>query len=283
MYAEVFRDYADRSWTPLPLPAGKKSPPPKGYTGYGHPFPAYGQMQRWAIAQPGANVALPLPDTVIGIDVDAYHDGLSTLRKLIDRLGEPPDGPWSSSGREDGSGIFYFQVQAGLHFVSAIPEGIEIVQRDYRYAVVWPSIHPDTGLRYRWHDTDGIPWPDGLPWLPDSWVRELTSTPNMSGKGFTGSAEEWLSNLPSRRLSGLLARDYNRRVRNLEMKQGSRHPSMVRTVNWLVHCGAEGHNVRAALDDLRETYITALKGERNGEYEFNSALEWAISHFGIAG
>ena len=33
---------------------------------------------------------------------------------------------------------------------------VEICQQSHRYAVVWPSIHPDTGTVYRWYTPDGV-------------------------------------------------------------------------------------------------------------------------------
>jgi hypothetical protein len=43
-------------------------------TGIGGQVPSYADMHTWAAEQADANVAIPLPFDVIGIDVDDYDD-----------------------------------------------------------------------------------------------------------------------------------------------------------------------------------------------------------------
>ena len=166
------------------------------------------------------------------------------------------------------------------------PPGIETIQCHHRYAVAWPSIHPTTGLPYQWRDDDPgrqdgeIPYADDFPRLPGQWVDALADTSKRDGHGFSGTVEDWLDQLPDNRLSATLAMDYNRRVRSLELLPGSRHDTMVKTVNWLVHLGAERHNVREALHDLYETFLCAVESDRDGEAEYFSALSWATRTFG---
>jgi Bifunctional DNA primase/polymerase, N-terminal len=55
---------------------------------------------------------------------------------------------------------------------------IEIIQRHHRYAVVWPSIHPE-GRQYQWFDADGNvidgpPRKADLPELPAMWLEGLS-------------------------------------------------------------------------------------------------------------
>lgn len=283
MYAEHWESYAARGWTPLPLPPGQKFPPPRGFTGADRKIPSKAQMRLWAENQSGANIALPLPADVIGIDVDAYHGGADTLARLKGKLGDLPLTTWSTS-RDDGSGIYLFCVPEDARLVHAAPPGIEIIQYHHRYVVAPPSVHPE-GRVYAWHDDDAerdgeIPYADDFPRLPDAWLAALTDTRQAGGTPFAGSVDDWMDSLPDTRMSAVFAREYNKRVRQVELLPGSRHDTMVTMVNWLVHCGAEGHNVRDALDDLLVTYDDALDGERDGEKEFYSALSWAIRNFG---
>src|SRR5690606_32377887 len=63
---------------------------------------------------------------------------------------------------------------------SVLGPGIEVIRHGHRYAVAWPSTHPDTGRPYRWITPDGataltdIPAPDTLPEPPHAWVAHFT-------------------------------------------------------------------------------------------------------------
>lgn len=208
MYTDHWEAYASRGWTPLPLPAGQKFPPPRGFTGADRKVPSKAQMRLWAENHPDANIALPMPAGVIGIDIDAYHGGSETISRLLDGLGELPDTAWSTS-RDDGSGIYLFSVPEGTRFVHTVPPGLDIIQYHHRYLVAAPSIHP-AGGEYGWHDDDPerdgeVPYTDDFPRLPDAWVKALTDPVRPSGDGFAGSAEDWYDNLPTSRLSTLPA------------------------------------------------------------------------------
>jgi hypothetical protein len=178
-YADAFDAYWRAGWRGiLPLPHGQKTPPPEGYTGYGGLEPSYPDCAAWA--ENGVhNIALRLPPTVIGLDVDAYDDkpGGETLHRLIGVHGPLPP-TYLSTSRGDGmSGIRLYRVPAGTSFPTKLP-GIELIQNYHRYAVVWPSRHPN-GQLYQWIDeTTGQPsiTPPSLsaiPELPAAWVNGL--------------------------------------------------------------------------------------------------------------
>jgi P4 family phage/plasmid primase-like protien len=126
---------------------------------------------------------------VIGIDVDHYTSGGKEkrggdqLKTLEERLGILP-ATWISSARTDGtSGIRYYRVPRGLAFRGKIDKDIECIQKGHRFAVVWPSKHPDGGT-YTWFEPNAdltippakveIPDARKLPELPESWLRFLT-------------------------------------------------------------------------------------------------------------
>ena len=69
---------------------------------------------------------------------------------MLDVLGSLPLTWIAHSGRGDGSGIRFYLVPLGLGWVHTL-DGIEIVQRLHRYAVAWPSVHPD-GRTIGWVD-----------------------------------------------------------------------------------------------------------------------------------
>lgn len=155
----------------LPLPEGKKFPPPGGYTGESGRDVTDVERTTWA-AQVG-NYALRLPDGVVGIDVDQYGQkrGLDTIREREAELGQLPD-TWTSTSREyaSGSGIRFYRYPGGK-LAGAVGESVEVIQHSHRYAVVWPSVVDDRA--YRWYRPDGTvaerpPKAEELPELPEA-------------------------------------------------------------------------------------------------------------------
>ena len=141
--------YLQAGWTSvLPIPHRKKIPPSEGTTGHAAPDPTAADHQERAEKRSGENLALRMPDGVIGIDIDAYGDkpGLETIAGLEAELGKLPD-TWRSSSRTDGSEIRFYRVPPGSFLVSGLP-GVETVQRGHRYAMAWPSTHPEDRTYY---------------------------------------------------------------------------------------------------------------------------------------
>jgi hypothetical protein len=179
-FAHAFNEYASKGWSgTLPLPYRRKKSPPSDYTGYEGRYPSGADLYTWAEEGP-QNICQRMRADVIGIDVDAYggKDGALTLSRLVQAFGALPPTHMSTS-RDDGiSGIRYYRVPPGTKLMGSLP-GIEFIQKHHRYAVVWPSIHPDTGQTYQWVDeTTGevgcaIPSVDSLPMLPPLWCHGL--------------------------------------------------------------------------------------------------------------
>ena len=196
-YRETAQAYRGKHWAGvLPIPYGEKHPPPTGFTGHAAPYPKPDEITQWCENGNRYNICLRLAginsdQEVIGIDVDHYVSGGKEkrggdqLNALEQRLGILPE-TWISSARTDGvSGIRYFRVPRGLAFRGKIDKDIECIQKGHRFAVVWPSKHPDGGT-YRWFPP-GAPLkmsgitpipeiPDAweLPELPDAWLKYLT-------------------------------------------------------------------------------------------------------------
>ena len=211
--------YRKAGWSGvLPLPAGTKWPPPDGFTGWHGADPSGADSHAWATEEPvrvpgrkpepdyrdTPQLALRMPDTVIGIDVDHYgvKRGLDTMREAVGRWGQLPAGPHSSARGDGPSGIWFFRVPKGMAFKSLIkfpdagpidlktgrPLGlgsVEIIQRHHRYAVAWPSLNPDAGdAPYHWYGKPEaaplgeiwIPRVQDLPPLPDGWLEALAGS-----------------------------------------------------------------------------------------------------------
>lgn len=210
--------YRRAGWKNLiPLPYGKQSPPPKGYTGRNAPKADIEQLKKWIVeARSGrdakgrsktttANIALVHGELTIAIDVDDYEiegkrkNGAESLAALEELLGAlPPTWRSSARGSDNPSGQRFYRLRPEqsprlLDWDDKPGPHIEIVRWGHRYSVVWPSMNGRLGEVYRWYDETessvgsvdmsevqdvGLPALDSLPYLPDAWVEYLT-------RGFT--------------------------------------------------------------------------------------------------
>lgn len=205
-YGQFALGYLERGWSPLPLPHGAKWPPPKGTTGYDAPAIERDVVEAWAAQQPDANIALRMPERVVGIDVDAYKpNAVATMRRL-EALAPMPS-TWRSSSRGTAgdvpyeSGIYFFRipddVPAEVIRDLRDPRGVdgttknadvELLRPFHRYAVAAPSLSPPppkgSGETYVWYAPDGSnmpPYVAQLPELPREWLAELTPRAAASG------------------------------------------------------------------------------------------------------
>jgi hypothetical protein len=184
-YTEAAETYWAAGWRGIiPIPYRRKKYPPEGWTGHGGAWPSFADVYDWAQNPDpdtgGGNIALRLPHDIIGVDVDDYGDkiGGGDLEHLERQWGALPD-TWRSTSRNDGtSGIRLYHVPEGLAWPGELSGSIEIIQYCHRYAVVWPSIHPE-GRTYRWIAPGGaistvVPAVDDIPELPDAWLAGVT-------------------------------------------------------------------------------------------------------------
>lgn len=199
-YGERAQAYWKAGWKcPMPLTQGGKGlGVPKGVTGASGMDPTQATITAWyhkAHSTP-KNIALRLPENVIGIDVDVHKEedppklGHLTLKNAEEALGSPLPPTWSSTarGKDSPSRIHLYILPDGVD-VSCLerglrkfaPEGassgVDVIRRAYRYMLVWPSIHPTVGSEYRWYTPSGesavdvVPSPSDLPVLPEEWAK----------------------------------------------------------------------------------------------------------------
>ena len=104
-YAEAYELYHAAGWCPIPLPAGKKYPPPDGVTGDAGRPPTIGTMRAWAERGPH-NIGVRVGGDIVGLDVDHYGDktGSDTLAELEAQHGTLPP-TWCSTARGDDTEI----------------------------------------------------------------------------------------------------------------------------------------------------------------------------------
>lgn len=183
-FGSVAPTYFGAGWRGTIPVKGKTPPYVKGRHGKGKPFPTRAETAEWVETFGHANIAIRMPENVIGIDVDAGYKGKrgdETLAEFEAEFGKRP-ATWSSTSRGEGlCGIYWYQVTPRDSWPGNLGEGsdVDIIHKNNRYAVVYPSIHPETGDRYRWRDPSGkvvsgeFPSPGELAFLPDDQAAGL--------------------------------------------------------------------------------------------------------------
>ncbi len=243
-------------------------------------------MADWSLEYAEANVALRA-DGWIGIDVDAYDGkrGAETLAALEAELGELPTTISSTSrGRDQPSRIWLYRVPRDLHFVTRF-DGIEIIQYSHRYAVVAPSIHPDTGRAYEWFGYEGEPldeFPslDDLEELPEAWLNRL-AVPDEAHpgnlEGFAGSVAEWLERAPKGE-PGIFMQS---RMAEIPVDQDFGHDQMISLCASFVSQAAQGETgAERALETLRREWLRGQYDTPEYRRDFETALKGAIEKYG---
>jgi bifunctional DNA primase/polymerase-like protein len=290
-YGRAARLYRAAGWRGV-LPIGKqprkKYPPPLAYTGHGKPDPSGADIEAWLDGpEADRNIGLRLPAGVLGLDVDAYggKQGGARLDELTAQYGPLPP-TWISSAREGVSGIRFYRVPTvidghEINWPGEAAKHIELIQHGHRYAVVWPSINPEAGdATYEWrrddlppgHPTDPVPRIDGLPWLPESWVRGLMLPYARTDKATLGSgdlAAYWEGLRTGGERCPVVQGVLDRGLADLRSTDGSRHETARDTVRALVALGGEGHRgVQTAVEQVSRLFAEAVGPERiaNGEW-----------------
>jgi putative DNA primase/helicase len=203
-YASLAHDYWKRSWR-NPIPVKGKSHPISGYTGYEGRDVSWTDLEGWVKTQGHLNVGIRALSWV-GIDVDDYGDkhGAEALKAAENELGPLPATYSSTSrGPDQPARILFFQVPWDVDLARSekrlndrFGEDVDIIHRTFRYAVVAPSVHPDTGQPYRWYGPDGqevpeVPDRTKLPQLPEAWLTFLATPTVTAASTAPGAGEDF--------------------------------------------------------------------------------------------
>lgn len=302
-WGEFAKKYFDAGWCPLPLPPRKKSSPPTGSTGK-YDMPDKKKIVGWHRQKDArGNIAIRVPDGVIGIDVDAYDAkvGAASLRTLEKELGALPP-TWTLTSRSDGvSGIRFYQVPPGLHWSGEPIDDVQIVQNHHRYAVVYPSVHPDTRKLYQWYAPGDalsgvpsitveheIPTITELPLLPDEWVEALSGGRVWKGLAADSDATAadliaWLKARPGGSMCRLMRKQAEAAV--AEMSVGGAHDTLNSRVYSMVSLATEGHaGIGRAIRRIRDAFYEEVtregrkgrRSEQSARLEFNRVRDGAV-------
>lgn len=270
-FATAWEDYLEEDWRDvLPVSRRNKKVLVTGYSGWAGATPSLSVLRKWATRYKAANIAVRMPADVAGIDVDAYHGGDATLQELEWKLGPLPV-TWRSTSRapEDPvSGIYLFGLPAGALLAGTAGQGIEIIQRHHRYAIVPHSIHPETGRRYSWWaggtDVRGIPHPDALPMLPGDWLEFLTSSrvpgPPAGELATLSEARDWYRQRASGEPCEFMDSGAERALSQVReaAQYGGLHDTLSVVTLRLCRWASEGHpGLHPALSALRAVFLSA--------------------------
>ena len=126
---------------PIPLPYGRKFPPPTGFTGHHNTQPPTAeQIQEWRETRGDDGIGFVLQDGWLLIDVDNYAKGewpegtgAATIAEAGERAGcGLPPGP-KLRNRTDGSEKRLFWVPTGLKFRKSLGPCVDLVTPTHRY------------------------------------------------------------------------------------------------------------------------------------------------------
>lgn len=281
--------YHANGWSPLPLPARRKTPPPDDYTGNNGLWPSGADIAEWIQDHPDSNIGLRLPRNIIGIDVDHYGDkpGGLTLAALETKLGPLP-ATWTSNSRSDGiSGIRFYRVPTGLRWPGILGPGIELIRYGHRYAVAAPSIHPEGGT-YTWTPPNGgdcngtIPAVDDLPDLPAAWIAHFTGgeleTVDPQADLADSAAREWVQTRGTGGPCGIMTHITHKWIDRLTSGE-ARHDSAMKGVLAIVRMAGAGHpGGSTALGQLRSAFLASVNGDpdRDEKAEFQRMIPGAV-------
>lgn len=284
----------------IPIPLGRKSPPPEDFTGNkngdGHKVVTVEQAAEWQKSRSDWGCGFVLDDGQQAVDVDNYAKGdrpagaaVRGLIEIEERTGckYPPTA--ALYHRDDGSAKYFYRCTPGVGWRGGIATGVEIVSHDYRY--VHAGINPDTGKQQLWgwgSPTTGITATAAGPIPPDQWTAlseplQAEHAADDNGKlvslATDEQAQKWLSSMPEGPMSHLVRERLNRALADLSGRNGSRHDCTRHHVRQLVQCGAAGLLGAEAALGILERELSELRkvdsARASDVGEFDRLLPWA--------
>jgi len=276
-------EYRMRGYSPIPLRPTTDNPkglPPKGVTGYRGRY--YSTEELPGLTWKGRKLALRLPGDVVGVDVDAYHDGLAGLAELEAKYGALAPTVMAHNERGDGSGIRLYRVPIGTTLHTDPAQGIDMIQWFHRYVLAAPSLHPE-GRLYAWHDQaddDAVEWPcepGDLPELPWGWITGLAAVKGTTAA--TAATPEQVQAFIAAHTQNLKPKFLNTVGAKLATAT-SAHDTMVTTACWAMREAAAGYySADRALKLLETWWRTKLAAEprRRDGGEFGAIIAWAVA------
>lgn len=273
-------DYLTAGYFPIPLPIGKKWPPPKGIPN--DQLVTHELVEQWLARDRPMNIGTVVPDGVVVIDVDDAP-GQETIRELEQQHGILPK-TWISFRGNPNRYHMWFRTPNDIVWPGKLGAGVDIVYRHYRYMVAPPSVHP-SGAQYRWANLKGaslhasqgyLPGIEEFSDLPKAWLTLADSKGYVNRPRADLDARLWLEEYgkgkPCQEMRRALTR-HQKEVRKYA-EPGGLHDAVINGVWALVAEIATGHTGGiAALKRFRETFFE--QAEESGRREPGTAeSEW---------
>jgi len=296
-------DYLQAGFLPIPLPSGKKFPPPKGvpndldYTEttleeWLAGIYRNGDKQR--IDKGPKNIGTIVPDGVVVFDIDG-PSGKETLAELENTLGALPP-TWMTFRGDVDRYHLWFVTPGGLVWPGKLGAGLDIIYRHYRYVVVPPSVHPN-GNQYRWitNSRGGarllqyLPAPDEFADLPEAWLSLTNGNGYVRRDRAEVDARLWIqehgAGSPCPQMKRVVLTHLKLMRKHADL--GGLHDAMVNAVWSVLAEVSQGHRGGyKALLKLKDTFDVQADntGRRNpgdAETEFTRAVVGAIEKTAI--
>jgi P4 family phage/plasmid primase-like protien len=273
-------DYFGAGYMPIPLPAGKKFPPPKGVPNdvdYNE-----GTLESWLADNRHKNIGSIVPDGLVVFDIDG-KPGIETLKELESRLGTLPK-TWCSFRGDPERYHLWFTTPEGMTWPGKLGPGLDIIYRHYRYMVMPPSLHPDGG-QYRWANLRGnslkvangyFPGTEEFADLPEKWLTLAGKDGYVQRQRATVDSRLWLREHGKGEPCPEIVRAQRWHIREIRKHAdlGGMHDALVNAVWAVVTEIGMGHvGGRKALSQIRQTFLA--QAEESGRREPGAAeAEW---------
>jgi P4 family phage/plasmid primase-like protien len=292
-------DYFAAGYMPIPLPFGKKDPPPRD-TPNGIIIDEQ-QLEEWLKGNytkkngeaytntRDKNIGCVVPDGVVVFDIDGKA-AQESLTEFEQTLGPLPR-TWMSFRGNPERYHMWFSTPTGLVWPGKLAAGIDIIYRHYRYMVMPPSIHPDGG-QYRWANMRKnklhaspmyLPGTDEFADLPEEWINHFASTTGyVTRERAHVDGRLWIrehgKGEPCPEIKRVLLTHQKSLRRHAEA--GGLHDAMINGVWSILAEMSAGHaGGYAALSKLKRTFITQI--EESGRREDGAAeAEWSRACIG---
>lgn len=281
-YGDMANTYARAGWAGV-VPLAGKAPAVPGLTGYSGVDPDDALRGQFIQFYTANNIGLRMPVGVVGVDIDHYEGktGADTLLELTRKAGSVLPATWSSTSRGPGqSRILFFRAHAPSGRKWRNQKHIEVIHRGHRHAVVWPSVHPNTGRLYQWYLPTGEPAHPGqfprftdLAEMPQEWMVALSEPDDPR---LADDVQNWLRQARDGEPCTIVSDRLGAALEALG-KGAPKHETVRDTQLSLVSLAAAGH--RGVYDSLRRLQSALLDLDSRPEREaaWSRALTGAVS------
>ena len=291
------KDYHKAGYLPIPLPEGKKYPPPKGvpndveYT--------EGRLEAWLRGEYEGreekldtrhkNLGCIVPDGTVVFDIDGAA-ARETLREMENELGPLPP-TWASFRGDPDRFHLWYVCPEGTVWPGKLGAGIDVIYRHYRYVVLPPSIHPDGG-QYRWANlrnntmrvSNGyFPSPDEFSDLSERWLELANGNNYVRRDRAKVDSRLWITEhgkgKPCPELRRVLIR-HQKDIRK-HADAGGMHDSMINAI-WAVLAEMSAGHIGgyAILRRLKRTFLEQAEETGRRESAFLAESEWSRACIG---